>query len=962
MARLDKTFPTNDCAMCILSPKLVEVARHPNIQLLTNSEVTGLEGEPGGFTVRVVEHPRYVDVDKCIACGTCTEKCPVKVPSEFDGGLSKRKAVYVLFPQAVPLKYAIDPSVCLYLTKEKCGVCQKVCPADAIAYEQEERVLEIPASSVVVATGFRSFDPSPLMEFGYGVHRNVVTNMEFERMLNASGPTGGHVERPSDGATPRRVAFLQCVGSRDERALRYCSSFCCMASIKEAIIAKEHSSEIQDLHVFYMDVRAMGKEFEDYYERAKAQHGIAFTRCRVPRLDEDPATGTVRMSYEEDGVLRTDEYDLVVLAAGMRPPEGMDRLAGVLGIELDDLGFVARDPLDPLATSRRGVFVCGALASPKDIPETVAQASGAAAVAAATHLEERERMPRPERTATERDVVGEEPRIGVFVCHCGTNIASVVDVKAVAEHARGLPGVVHAEDNMYSCSQDAQELIKERIREHDLNRVIVASCSPRTHEPLFRSTVREAGLNQYLFDMANIRDQCSWVHQSQPEEATEKAKDLVTMAVGRAALLTPLQDATISVSPVALVVGGGLAGMTAALAIGDQGFEVHLVEREGALGGNLRHIAHLLDGGDPQELLATTVRRVNEHPRVTVHLGRRVERIAGYVGNFTSVLDDGASVDHGVVVVATGGRELRPSEHRCGEDPRVLTQHDLEARLAEGEVDFGPVVMIQCVGSRNEERPYCSRICCSTAVKNAILIKERDPGARVTVLYRDVRTYGLTELAYQRARELGVAFVSYEPERPPVVEREGDDLVVEYIDPVARRRVRRRTGTVVLSAATLPPEGAPELAKQLKVPLSKDGFYLEAHMKLRPLDFATDGVFVCGMAHWPKTVDEAMVQASGVAARAATILSLPSLSTEGIVSSPDPELCRGCGRCVSVCEYGAPSLVETSPGVWVSQVNEVLCKGCGKCAVACPTKAISMRHFTDDQIDAMLRALLRGVS
>lgn len=963
MARLDKTFPTNDCAMCILSPKLVEAARHPNIEILTNTEVVGMEGEAGDFRVWVLKHPRFVDVTKCIACGNCSEKCPVKVPSDFDEGMSTRKAIYVLFPQAVPLKYAIDPSVCLYLTKEKCGVCAKVCPADAIAFDQKGETMDLQASSIIVATGFETFDPSPLKEFGYGVYKNVVTNMELERMLNASGPTQGHVVRPSDGGTPRRIAFLQCVGSRDERAQRYCSSFCCMASIKEAIIAKEHSEAIEGLQVFYMDVRAMGKEFEDYYNRARDAHGIIFTRCRVPRIDEDAATGNLVMSYEdEDGGLRKGEFDMVVLGVGMRPPEGMERLARTLGVDMDGEGFMGVDPLTSVDTSRRGVFVCGALAGPKDIPETVAQASGAAARAAAVHLRGADRTEAARETVPERDVAGEEPRIGVFVCHCGTNIAGVVDVKAVTEHARTLPGVVHAEDNIYSCSQDAQELIKQRILEHGLNRVIVASCSPRTHEPLFRSTVREAGLNPYLFDLANIRDQCSWVHQKQPEEATRKAMDLVTMAASRANLLAPLLDASISVIPSALVVGGGLAGMTAALEIGDQGFDVHLVEREGQLGGNLRSIHLLLGGGDPQERLAELVRRLNEHPLVTVHLGRTPERITGYVGNFETVLDDGSAFQHGVVVVATGGRELKPREYFHGEDPRVLTQHELEALLAGGEVEFGPVAMIQCVGSRGEERPYCSRICCSTAVKNAIAIKERDTGTPVTVLYRDVRTYGMAESAYQRARELGVRFVRYEVEHPPIVRREGEDLVLEYIDHVALRRVRASVGTVVLSAATLPPEGAPELAKQLKVPLSKDGFFLEAHMKLRPLDFATEGVFVCGMAHWPKTVDETVAQAAGVAARAATILSLPSLSTEGIVSSPDPELCRGCGRCVEVCEYTAPSLVDRGDGVFVSQVNEVLCKGCGKCAVACPTKAISMRHFTDDQIDAMLEALLRGVS
>jgi heterodisulfide reductase subunit A len=964
MAALDKTFPTNDCSMCILSPKLVEVARHPNIELLTNSDVVSVEGQAGDFLVRVRRRPRYVDMERCIACGNCSEKCPVKVPSEFDEGLATRKAIYVQFPQAVPLKYAIDPEVCLFLTKEKCGVCAKVCPADAVVFDQEEEMVEIPASSIVVATGFRTYDPSDLKEFGYGVHQNVITNIEFERMLTASGPTDGHVVRPSDGQLPLRIAFLQCVGSRDERAQRWCSSFCCMAAIKEAIIAQEHAGDIEELNIFFMDVRAMGKEFEDYYERAKDQHGIGFTRCRVPRIDADPTTGNLFMNYvdEVDSLMREREFDLVVLSVGMRPPEGAEELFAALGVDQGEGGFCSTDPHTSIDTGRPGVFVCGAIAGPKDIPETVAQASGAAAMAAAVHLRGGERVQLEEDLPEERDVAGEEPRIGVFVCHCGTNIAGVVDVPAVVEHARQLPGVVHAEDNVYSCSADAQELIKERIHEHDLNRVVVASCTPRTHEPLFRSTVREAGLNPYLFDLANIRDQCSWVHQKEPEAATEKSKDLVTMAVSRANLLSPLEDASISVIPKALVVGGGPAGITAALGIADQGFDVHLVERERGLGGNLRNIHNLLGDGDPQDLLDRLVTRVQEHPRVTVHLGRTIESISGYVGNFSTALDDGTQLEHGVVVVATGGRELKPSEYLYGEDDRVLTQHELEDRLAQGESEFGQVTMIQCVGSRNEERPYCSRVCCSTAVKNAIAIKEVAPDTPVNVLHRDFRTYGFKEDYYRRASELGVNFVRFDDDRLPEVRTTPEGIEVEVEDMTLRERILLTTDLLVLSSAILPQADNELIAKMLKVPLSKDGFFLEAHMKLRPLDFATEGVFVCGMAHWPKTVEEAMAQAYGVSARAATILSLPTLEAEGIVSSPDPELCRGCGRCVEVCEYGAPSLVESSEGVFISEINEVLCKGCGTCAVACPTKAITMRHFSTEQIGAMLEALLKGVS
>ncbi len=959
MAQLDKTFPTNDCSMCILSPKLVEVARHPNIELLTNSEVTAVDGNAGEFTVTVTKHPRYVDMDKCIACGTCSEKCPTKVPSEFDQGMAERKAIYVQFPQAVPLKWSIDPEHCLYLTQEKCGICAKVCPAGAVVFDDEVEVLEVDASAIVVATGFKAYDPSGLSEFGHGRFGNVVTNLEFERMLNASGPTGGHLVRPADGEEPRRIAFLQCVGSRDERAQTYCSSFCCMAAIKESIVAKEHEPDMEELHIFFMDIRAFGKEFEDFYVRAEEEHGIRFTRCRVPDVDEDPASRDIFITYmaKEDMEPVTERFDLVVLSVGMAPPEGAQALSGVVGVELNEHGFALTDAATNLETSRDGVFACGAISGPKDIPETVAQASGAAARAAAVHLEQGGRLPMVEERAPERDVSGEEPRIGVFVCHCGTNIGGIVDVPSVVEHARTLPGVVHAEDNLYSCSQDAQELIKDRIGKHDLNRVVVASCTPRTHEPLFRSTVREAGLNPYLFDMANIRDQCSWVHQKEPERATEKSKDLVTMAVSRVRLLTPLDDTCISVTPNALVLGGGLTGMTAALAIGDQGFDVHLVEREGHLGGNLKRVRFLL-AGDPQEMLDNLIRRVKAHPRISVHLDQELESITGYMGNFTTTLSGGDEVEHGVVVVATGGTSHRPHEYMYGEDQRVVTQLEFESQLADDDDPPSSVVFIQCVGSRNEEHPWCSRICCGTTIKEALRLKDIDQDAQVYVIYRDMRTYGFREDAYREASAKGVIFIRYEVDDPPVLRKDGDLLMVEVPDEVLGDRLALPADRVVLATAVLPQEDNEILAKMLKVPLTKDGFFLEAHMKLRPVDFANDGIFLAGLAHWPKTVDESAAQASAAAARAVTILARETLIGDGVVSEVDEDLCTGCGTCIAECPYSA---IERTEGK-KARVIDVLCKGCGICASSCPERAIDIRGFTRDQLSAEVGSIFPGRS
>ena len=961
MSQLDKTFPTNDCATCILAPKLVEAGRHPNITLITNAEIEGVEGEPGNFTVRVRLKPRYIDPTKCTGCGVCAEKCPVEAIDEFNEGLGLRKAIHIRYPQAVPRVFMIDREKCL-----GCGICSEVCRAGAVRYDDQERIEELKVGSIILAIGFEEFRPKELAEYGYGRYPNVVTSIEFERILSASGPFGGLLVRPSDGEIPRRIAFILCVGSRDERAKApYCSSVCCTYSIKQAIIAREHAPIDVQCTIFYMDIRTYGKGFEAYRERAEKELGIRFVRCRVPHVYEDPRTHNLIIRYvdEATGEVKDEEFDMVVLAVGFRPPPGVEELAKKLGIELNEFGFCAIDPFRPLETSRPGIYVCGAFAGPKDIPDSVAEASGAAAKAASVIASERGKLVAKKEYPPEIEVrPDEEPRIGVFICHCGINIGGIVNVPEVVEYAKTLPGVVYAEDNLYTCSQDTQERIKEAIRKYRLNRVVVASCSPRTHEPLFRETLREAGLNPYLFEMANIRDQCSWVHMHEPEKATEKAKDLVRMAVAKARLLRPLKKPRIEVTPAALVIGGGLSGMTAALELAKQGFEVHLVEREPELGGNLRKLHFTLEGRDPRELLSELIRAVESNPLIHVYKNAEVVEVGGYVGNFeTKVRVNGEEkvIRHGAIIVATGAEPLKPyGEYLYGEDPRVLTQLELEELLASGKLEAKRVVMIQCVGSRTPERPYCSRICCSHAVKNALKIKELSPDTEVLVLCRDIRTYGFRELYYKRAREMGVVFVRYTPERKPEVVREGDKLLVKFYDPVMRSEVVAEADLVVLSTAIVPRQDAEELAKMLKVPLSQDGFFLEAHVKLRPLDFASDGIFLCGLAHYPKFIEECMAQACGAAARAATILSKPYIEVEAAVASVDEERCRGCGRCEEVCEFGAIKVVEKE-GRLVAQVNEALCKGCGACSVRCPTGAVRVKHFLPEQILAMAEAAVR---
>ncbi|OQX18381.1 MAG: heterodisulfide reductase [Desulfobulbaceae bacterium A2] len=941
---------------------------------MTLSEVIDVKGSEGDFSVTVRESPRYVDMDKCIACGECATKCPKKVTSEYNAGTGQRKAIYVKYSQAVPLKYQIDPDKCIYLNKPgKCGACAKVCPAGAINFQDTEKIHQIQVGAIIMAPGFQTFDPAKAGIWGYGKLPNVITSMQLERYCSATGPTEGHLIRPSDGKPARKIAFLQCVGSRDENKCGngYCSSVCCMYAIKEAIIAQDHAPGLQT-SIFFMDMRTHGKDFDRYYAKAKQDYGVRFVRCRVHGVEPVNAEGDLRLHYiNEEGRQIEEYYDMVVLSVGLETPKPVVDLANKLGIAMTSGNFAATSNFLPVLTSRPGIFTCGAFAGPKDIPQSVMEGSAAAAGASRLLSDSRGSLTREKEFPRERDVAGEPPAVGVFVCHCGSNIAGVVDVEDVAKYAETLPGVVYVERNLFSCSQDTQDMMAKRIREKGLNRIVVAACTPRTHETLFRETLKTAGINEYLFEMANIRNQNSWVHSKEPAKATQKAKDLIRMAVAKVLPQVPLYQLAVDVRQSALVIGGGLAGMTAALNLADQGFPVHLVEKTDQLCGFARRLNHTTGGEDIPRKLVELTSRVTTHDHITLHLKSEVSAVEGFIGNFTSTVrhssGDTVTVEHGAGIIATGGLRYQPhGEYGYGQFRGVYSGIEFDVARQVGDKNTRgakTVVFIQCVGSRQQDRMYCSKVCCTHSIKTAIDLKREDSGRRIYILYRDIRSYGEREALYKQAREMGVIFINYEAHGKPEVSLDADKgLNVRVIDHVLHRPLSIQADAVVLAEAILANPDAKKLGTLFKLPVDGDGFFQEAHAKLRPVDFATEGMFVAGLAHYPKPVEESIAQAMAAASRAATVLAKKSISLEAIKATVSDEHCDGCALCLDVCPFNAITLSETrrEDGSLAKRIviNMAKCKGCGLCQGTCPKRGVSVAGFTLEQMRAQVAAAL----
>ncbi len=959
MAQLDKTFPTLDCSICILAPKMVEVSRQPNVRLLTYSEISSVQPVSGGrtFKVRIRRKPRSVDEEKCTGCRTCIEKCPIKVPSEFDEKLGVRKAIYIPFPQAVPAIAVIDKENCLYFQKGVCKICEKFCPAHALDFEQEEREIEIEVAAVIVATGFDLLDPSVLPQLGYGRFPNVVTSIQYERLMNAAGPTSGKVVRPSDGVEPEKIAFVQCVGSRNVDVKPYCSQICCAYATKEAIVTKEHNPEI-DTIIFYNDLRVPGKGHNELTRRAAEEFKIKYVKCLPTRVNSNPVSKKLVISYPEtaEDKTKTIEVDMAVLCPAVIPKSGTAELAKTLGIDVSEHGFLkSLGASAPVDTNVPGIYLCGACEGPKDISSSVSQASAAAARSSL-----RTELLKAEFKGVKRKgrVISEEPRVGVFVCHCGINIGAVVDVPKVAEFARGLDGVVHAEEFLFACSKDAIAKIKEAIEEHNLNRVIVASCTPRTHEPLFRATCEEAGLNPYLSEMVNIREHDSWVHSHQPEEATQKATDLVKMAVAKARLLYPLEKLEIEVSETAMVIGGGIAGLITAKTVADKGFRTYLVENKEKLRGNVRQSFVPLEDVNVNVMVDSLIKQVGNHKNIEVLLSAKLKEVKGSIGNFDVTLIQGEqlrNVKVGTIIIATDAEELKPEElYGYAQYGSVFTMSEFRQMVVEKKlVDGETIVMILCAGAREKEgRTYCSAVCCSEAVDSALKVNEAYPNSEVYVLYRDIVLSWKDEVYYREAREKGITFIRYEEERSPEVSMVENCLAVKVKDVVAGVELTIPANKVVLATPLVPAEDYRELSSTLKVSLTTQGFFLEAHPKLRPLDFATDGIHLCGTCHSPQGFSESICQALGAASRALIPLMKGKATSEPIIADVDSDKCIACGNCEVACEYGAIKVEKSA------KVNPFLCKGCGVCAVECPASAITMHHFTDDQLSVMIKAAL----
>jgi heterodisulfide reductase subunit A len=964
LSQLDRQFPTNDCGMCKILPYfgsefcsdlcLRMGLNHPNIDIITNAELKDLKGERGKFEAFVKKKARFVDPEKCIACNLCVDVCPIEVENDFTQKLSKRKAIYIRYPSAIPCVYAIDIENC-----NRCGECVKICPTKAVDLSKEDEEVKMNVGAVILALGFEPFDPIEIGALHYSDFQNVVTALEFERLLSGTGPNMDRILlRPSDDHIPKKIAFIQCVGSRDEER-NYCSYACCMHSLKEAMMLKELYPEI-DVTIFFMDMRVFGKGYHRYYEEAKSM-GITFVRSRVADIEKE-VNGNLRVNYvDETDEPKHETFDIVVLATGQRPPKKAKELGGILGIELDRFGFCKPTNGTAVETSKPGVFVCGSFSGPKDIPDTITEASAAAALAGSLLRKggyEEEKFDKKEFVnegeALKVDDVGEEENenIGIFICKCDSCLGNSLRIDEILKFAKSLPDVVLVEDVDFLCLE--LEDLQKKIAKSDVGKVIFGACAPYPFEIKFKKVLASAGINPSLLEIVNLREGCAWVHDDK-QRATEKAKSLIAMANQKLRIQEPLQIGSKPVVPKALVIGGGISGMTTALNIAKNGYAVDVVENTSDLGGNARQLYYTMEGLDVQKLLKDMVEEVEKNDVITVYKNSEVLKVSGRAGDFLAEIKNSSDqeiIQYGAVVIATGANELVPHDYLYEEHEAVITQRELEKRLNEGKLDSKTLVMIQCIGLRDDEKHYCGRICCSQAIKNALKVKEVDPDAEVYVLYRDIMTYGFAEKYYIKAKEKGVNFIRYELEDKPKVNVKNEKLEVKVKDFVLDEDMLINPDLVILSLGPSPENNKILMeAFETELQLDEDGFFSEANVKFRPVDFLSDGIFVCGLAHSPRTLIESISQAMAVAGRALTILSKNEILARRLVSEVNERWCVGCEACIIACPYDARIMNNDKK---VVKVEDALCQGCGVCAVVCPSGAAKLKGFKEKQMMAMI--------
>jgi heterodisulfide reductase subunit A2 len=959
MTLLDRTFPTNNCDLCTISSTLSETNRNQFIQLMPLTRITQLSGEAGDFKAVLTTAPRHIDLERCTACGECRRLFPDCV--NFNPGLDHRAPTCMRYPQVTPQAFSVDLTRCS--DPQALAAC---CPAGAILLDDRDRWTELSAGAIVLAPGAAIFDPADLENLSYQ-DPDVLTSLEYERILSASGPTQGRLVCPSDGRVPAKIAWIQCVGSRgmQKKAASYCSSACCMFAVKEAMVTKERFQDTIETTIFYMDMRTFGKDYERYYERSRNDYGVRFVRSRPHTVIRNTEQNrmTVIFATDNGGVPQNEDFDLVILSTGFRVNEDLRRTAGHLGIELNLHGFARTDPFNPVATSRPGIYVCGLFESPKDIPDTMIQASAAACRASAHGSGRIFSAENEEEIIPERDVAGEKPRIGVFICDCGEDIGGVISVPDLAAFSARLKGVVVAEGVGHGCSRESMGHIQEAILDHRLNRVVIGGCSPRTHEARFQDVLRRAGLNKYLLEIANLREQDTWVHHDQSKEAGVKARQFIQAAVLAVQKARPLPDTQLPVNRNVLVVGGGVAGMTASLRLAEQGFKVFLAERRSLLGGVANLLHRTLEGADVQIFVRDLIQRISANPNIQVMTNAIIVDHSGRPGLYQTGMQVGPQmfyrqITHGITILATGALPNRPNAYLLGRHEAVMTQLDADGLLEESPekiAGWNTVVMIQCVGSRQPDNPNCSRVCCQTAIKNALRILEKNPEAQIIILYRDIRTYGFQEDYYRLAREKGVTFVRYEPDDSPKVQASGKRVEITFTDPILERSLAVSADVLLLSTGMVSDEETTEdLESIFKIPRTEDGFFLEDHIKLRPVDLSKPGFFVAGTAHSPRLIRESIAQAEAAAARAQTLLSRESINLGAAIARVDSKRCAACLICVRACPFDIPFINADG----VSEIDASKCHGCGVCASECPAKAIQLMQFEDDQILAKLDGLL----